>query len=77
MASGATYSVSQVRDWWDTRCHLCASGGMGYATEAAAHRSMTAHNLTRHEADVLAGAWSADELALINDRHRLAGEATT
>ena len=75
MATAVTYSVRQVRDWWDTRCHLCASGGMGYATEAGARRSMMAHYLLHHEADVLAGVWSADDLALMNDRHGLAGKA--
>ena len=69
-----TYSVWQSGSIWESRCHLCQSGGIGYATGATAQRDMVAHYVRFHEADVLAGVWTADDLALMRGRHAVVGE---
>lgn len=75
MATGVeAFSVQQAGGRWDTRCHLCPTGGMGYRTLVGAHRAIRAHYVAHHEADVLAGAWTADDLAVMRDRHALVGE---
>lgn len=70
-----TYSVWQTGNIWESRCHLCQAGGIGYATKAPALRSMIAHYVRSHEADVVAGVWTADDLAIMRNRHAVVKEA--